>query len=296
MSESPRPRVSDTSNLATVVEVRSNRGTRLASPTSRERDQRQDRSESPVDDGHRQRIESIVDQARALSTDQREQFLGEACDCDASLRDEVENRLGQYGPELSAERVDSIALEAVAPMTRIGRDDVQSEPVAISAGGWRPCFVTDPVDGQPIDQYCDSQRLDVLTRLRLFGQVCEAVHFAHQHAMIHRDLKPSSILIAADGMPKIVDFRIANGIEPDTYRERLLTPEYTSPEQVNGEPVTTASDIYALGVVLYQLLAGRWPYRVRSPRSTDDTLQAVCEQCPRGPASRSNASTGQTIP
>ena len=156
--------------------------------------------------------------------------------------------------------------------------------MAISTGERRPYFVTDSVEGQPIDQYCDSQRLDVPARLRLFSRVCEAVHFGHQHGMIHRDLKPGNILVTADGMPKIVDFGIARQIDPDTHGERVLTPEYTSPEQINGEPVTTASDIYAMGVVLYQLLAGRWPYRLETQPSTADILQAVCEQAPERPS------------
>ena len=208
------------------------------------------------------------------------------CDGDAALRDEVETRLGQDTPELSIELMESIALEAVAaaPISQIARDDARSEPVAISAGEGRPYFVMESIDGQPIDQYCDSQRLDVPARLRLFSRVCEAVHFAHQHAMIHRDLKPSNILVTADGMPKIVDFGIARRIDPDTHGERVLTPEYTSPEQINGEPVTTASDIYAMGVVLYQLLAGRWPYRLKTQRSTADVLQAACEQAPERPS------------
>jgi len=230
-------------------------------------------------------VDRIVDQARALSTDQRARFLREVCEGDAALRDEVETRLGQDNPELSSELMESIALEAVAaaPISQIPRDDARSEPVAISAGAGRPYFVMESVDGQPIDQYCDSQRLDIPARLRLFSRVCEAVHFAHQHAMIHRDLKPSNILVTADGLLKIVDFGIAKRIDPDTLGERVLTPEYTSPEQIEGEPVTTASDIYAMGVVLYQLLAGRWPYRLQT-RSNADVLQAACEQAPEKPS------------
>ncbi len=240
-----------------------------------------------MDDGHLQRIEAIVDQARALDTEQRQRFLGEVCDSDATLRDEVETRLGQDRPELSAELMDSIALEAVAvaPISQIARENARSAPVAISAGERRPYFVTDSIDGQPIDQYCDNQRLDVPARLRLFRRVCDAVHFAHQHALIHRDLKSSNILVTADGMPKIVDFGIARRIDPNTLGERVLTPEYTSPEQVAGEQVTTASDVYAMGVVLYQLLAGRWPYRLETQQNMADVLQAICEQAPERPSS-----------
>jgi serine/threonine protein kinase/tetratricopeptide (TPR) repeat protein len=146
----------------------------------------------------------------------------------------------------------------------------------------RPYVVTEYVDGQRIDEYCDGRRLDIPTRLRLFHKVCEAVHFAHQHAVIHRDLKPSHILIAADGVPKLIGFGIARLIHPEPV-EPVLTPDYASPEQVQGEPITTASDVYALGVVFYQLLTGRWPYRLED-RSTSEVLQAICEQVPERPS------------
>ena len=157
----------------------------------------------------------------------------------------------------------------------------------------------DYVDGCWIDRYCDSRRLDIPSRLRLFVQVCEAVHFAHQHAVIHCDLKPSNILVTGSGVPKLVDFGIIEMVHPEfegdhdagadpaapltPTGEVVLTPEYASPEQVKGEPVTTASDIYALGVVLYRLLTDRWPYQVET-ESTSEVLKAICEQVPERPS------------
>ena len=136
-------------------------------------------------------------------------------------------------------------------------------------------LVMDYVDGQRIDDYCDANRFTIEQRLRLFLQVCDAVQFAHQNAIIHRDLKPSNILVSQGGNAKLIDFGIAKLMEPnmgsgdESTRTiyRILTPEYASPEQARGEPPTTASDVYSLGVVLYGLLAGTAPYRVAATNS-----------------------------
>lgn len=133
-----------------------------------------------------------------------------------------------------------------------------------------PFLVLERVDGQRIDRFCDAHGLSVPERLRLFIEVCAAVSHAHANLVVHRDLKPSNILVGADGRPKLLDFGIAKLIEGDTgdgaetaltqQFGRAMTPEYAAPEQVRGEAVSTATDVYALGVLLYGLLVGRSPY------------------------------------
>ena len=154
-----------------------------------------------------------------------------------------------------------------------------------------PYFVMEYVEGLPIDEYCERHSLDVGARLRLFREVCAAVSYAHRHAVIHRDLKTSNILVGADGVPKLLDFGIARLLQQGDSAEaavtlleqRVMTPEYASPEHLRGEPVTTASDVYSLGVVLYRLLTGQLPHRVKS-RSPEDMARTVSTTEPQRPS------------
>ncbi len=146
-----------------------------------------------------------------------------------------------------------------------------------------PYLVLDYVKGDSIVRYAERHRLDRDARLRLFLHVCEAVQFAHRNLIIHRDLKPGNILVDEEGSPKLLDFGIAKlaGAEADVTRTglRALTPQYASPEQVRGGPITTASDVYSLGVVLYELLTGRQPYIVAAT-TPGEIERAICESEP----------------
>lgn len=151
-----------------------------------------------------------------------------------------------------------------------------------------PWFAMEQVDGEPIDAYCDLRELTIRERLELFLQVCDAVEHAHRRLVVHRDLKPANILVTEDRCVKLLDFGIARLLEreeevaaaPATRTTlRHMTPEYASPEQVLGESITTASDVYQLGLVLYELLIGHQPYSLRS-RSPSEIERVVCEQVP----------------
>ncbi len=154
----------------------------------------------------------------------------------------------------------------------------------------RPYLAMERVDGVRIDEYCVSR--SVRERLDVFLQVCDAVHHAHGKLVVHRDLKPSNILVTGEGQVKLLDFGIArllsadgqlNTAEITATRSRLLTPRYASPEQVRGETLTTASDVYSLGVILFEILTGNAPYRLTS-RARDECERAVVEQTPSRPS------------
>ncbi len=151
-----------------------------------------------------------------------------------------------------------------------------------------PYFVMEHIEGGPIDSYCDSCQLNVSERLKLFQGVCGAVSYAHQNLIVHRDIKPGNVLVNKDGVPRLLDFGIAKLLAPEAGNQtltghRALTPEYASPEQVRGDAISTASDVYSLGVLLYVLLTGRSPYpKASSPAELE---RAICEEEPDRPSS-----------
>ncbi len=161
------------------------------------------------------------------------------------------------------------------------------------AGG-QPFLALEYVPGEPLPKYCDEQRLDVMRRLKLFQQVLRAVRHAHSHLVIHRDIKPTNVIVGPDGLAMLLDFGIAQLVTVDAPNDApaegghgqfaaALTPEYASPEQIAGQPVSTASDIYSLGVLLFELLTGARPYRL-ARHSRDELEDAILNHEPARPS------------
>ncbi len=153
-----------------------------------------------------------------------------------------------------------------------------------------PYLVMEYVEGQPLLVYCDGERLSVTQRLRLFLDVCAAVAYAHRRLIVHRDLKPSNIMVTRDGTVKLLDFGIAKLLEDDATAgdatrtgHRVMTPEYAAPEQVRGDPVATTTDVYQLGVLLYELLTGRRPFTSEGGATTN-LEQAILSTDPVRPS------------
>jgi eukaryotic-like serine/threonine-protein kinase len=153
-----------------------------------------------------------------------------------------------------------------------------------------PYFVMEYIEGQTIREYADTHRLTTQERLKLFCSVCAAVHFAHQNLIVHRDIKPGNILVTTDGNPKLLDFGVAKLLSPTAQPGevtevtlRLMTPEYASPEQARGDTITTASDVYSLGMLLYELLTGHRPYRLAG-LSLIEMIEVICDREPLKPS------------
>ncbi len=163
----------------------------------------------------------------------------------------------------------------------------------------RPFLVMEFVEGLPIDRYCHEQGLDVRDRLELFRKVCTAVHYAHQNLLVHRDLKPANILVTQTGTPRLLDFGIAKALTPNAGSSELttgaglrpMTPGYASPEQIRGKAISTSSDVYALGVLLYELLTGVRPHEVES-QGLHELERAICDQPPTAPSQRVRSGRG----
>ncbi|MBU0756281.1 MAG: serine/threonine protein kinase, partial [Planctomycetes bacterium] len=154
-----------------------------------------------------------------------------------------------------------------------------------------PYLVMEYIEGLTIDVFCDTRKLSISERLKLFRQVCSAVQFAHGKLIVHRDIKPGNILVTREGIPKLLDFGIVKILDPESRNtgtltltmQRVMTPEYASPEQVRGDTISTTTDVYSLGIVLYELLTGHRPYSIETI-SARELERMICEEDPPKPS------------
>ncbi len=162
-----------------------------------------------------------------------------------------------------------------------------------------PYLVMEYIDGEPIDSFCQSQKLSLNSRLKLFNRICETVAFAHRSLIVHRDLKPSNILVTKDGEPKLLDFGIAKLLDAEADSGNIthlgaMTPHYASPEQIKGEPVTTATDVYSLGVVLFKILSGSLPHTLEKSANGNLLRETTAPTLPSEVARRSSVGQGSS--
>ncbi len=215
-------------------------------------------------------------------------YLAERADAD--FRQEVAIKLVRWGSDHGALLRRLRAERQI--LARLEHPNIARLLDGGSTDDGQPFLVMERIEGAAIDRYCDEARRSLAERVRLFQQVCAAVHYAHRNLVVHRDLKPSNVLVTAGGVPKLLDFGIAKLLAPELFAEtvaltahleRPMTPAYASPEQLQGGAVTTASDVYSLGVLLYELLAGRRPFHEAegSPRELE---RAICEREPLPPS------------
>lgn len=204
-----------------------------------------------------------------------------AARADGEYEDRVAIKVARDGPG-TAERLQRLRTERQI-LANLRHPNIAGLLDGGSTGGGAPYVVMEYVEGIRIDRYCDQQRLDIRARIDLVRTLAGAVEHANRNLVVHRDIKPGNILVTRDGTPKLLDFGIAKLLDPEADVDvtrtttRLLTPAYASPEQIAGEAITTASDVYSLGVVCYEILTGRLPYQIAEARTPAEVVRIISE-------------------